>query len=113
MSPRDKRHHKDLNLGAIYSDNQNFVYIACLRGPDVNSGHLMVLACKGIPCAHRAMHLNRVFGVGNLWSLARPLSLIQYRREDLQLGAPGHLGPGPPAVAAPQPNVPPAPQGNV
>jgi len=108
-----KGKHKDKYPDAIHSDDENFGYIACLRGLDVNSGHRMVLARQVVPCARWAWHLNRAFGVGNLQWLARSLRVAQYRWEDLQPGAPGHQGPLAPAAAAPQPNVPPAPQGNV
>jgi len=107
-----KGQHKDKYPDAIHSDNGNFAYIACLRRPDVNSAHRMVLAHQVVPCARWAWHPNRAFGVGNLQLLAISLRTARYRREELQPGAPSHPGPAPPAVAAPQPNVPPAAQGN-
>jgi len=108
-----KGQHKDKYSDTIHSDDENFAYIVYLRGPDVNSGHRLVLARQVVSCPRRAWHLNRAFGISNLRSLARSLKAAQYRWEDLQPGAPGHPGPAPPAAAAPQPNVPPALQDNV
>jgi len=110
-----KQQHEEKYPNAIHSNDENFVYIACLRDPDVNSGQRMLLARQVVPCARRTWDLHRSFGVGKIQSLARSLSAAQNQWEDLQPGAAGHPGPAPkqppigPQVV--QPVVPPvAPQ---
>jgi len=88
-----KQQHKEKYPDAIHSEDENFLYIACLRDPDVNSGQRMLLARQVVPCARDTWDLNRSFGVGKIRSLARSLSAAQNRWQDLQPGAAGHLGP--------------------
>jgi len=90
-----KQQYKEKYPDAIHSDNENFVYIACLRDPDVKSRQRMLLASQVVPCARRMWDLNHSFGVGKIRALARSLSPDQNRWEDLQPGAAGHPGPSP------------------
>ena len=97
-----KSQHKQKYPDAIHSDDEDFLYIAHLTSPEVNSGRAMLLARQVVPFARRALALNHGMGMGQIRSRARALRAAQFRWEDLQPGVPGHPGPAPRAPEPPR-----------